>query len=148
MLVTKNRRIYEFAYLLGIAGALQALLTPDAGMWGFPHFRFFQVIISHGALVMSAIYMTIVEGYRPTWQSVKRVLVGSYFYMLHVWVINDIVGSNYMFIARKPETASLLDVLPPWPLYIPIIIALAFAFILLFYAPFAIKDALADRRSD
>ena len=66
MLITKNRRIYEFAYLLGIAGALQALLTPDAGMWGFPHFRFFQIIISHGALVMAAIYMTVVEGYRPT----------------------------------------------------------------------------------
>ena len=142
MLITKNRRIYEFAYLLGIAGALQALLTPDAGMWGFPHFRFFQVIISHGALVMSAVYMTVVEGYRPTWESVKRVLVGSYFYALHVWVINDIVGSNYLFIAHKPETASILDVLPPWPLYVPIVLALGVSFIFIFYAPFAIKYKL------
>lgn len=145
MLITKNRAIYEFAYLLGIAGALQALLTPDAGMWGFPHFRFFQVMISHGAIVAAAIYMTVVEGYRLTWPSVKRVLVGSYLYLLNVWVINDVVGSNYMFIARKPDTASLLDVLPPWPWYIPIIIALAFAFILLFYAPFAIKDMTRKR---
>ena len=29
MLLTRNTLIYEFAYLLGIAGALQALLTPD-----------------------------------------------------------------------------------------------------------------------
>ncbi len=140
MLITKNRAIYEFAYLLGIAGALQALLTPDAGIYGFPHFRFFQVILSHGAIVTAALYMTIVEGFHPTWASVRRVFVGSYLYLLHVWVINDLLGSNYLYIAHKPETASLLDVLPPWPGYIPIIIALAVFFILLFYLPFAIKD--------
>jgi len=26
---------------MGIGGALQALLTPDLGLYGFPHFRFF-----------------------------------------------------------------------------------------------------------
>ena len=31
MLITKSYAIFEFAYLLGIAGAHQALLTPDAG---------------------------------------------------------------------------------------------------------------------
>lgn len=140
MLITKNRAIYEFAYLLGIAGALQALLTPDAGIYGFPHFRFFQTMLSHGVIVTAALYMTIVEGFRPTWASVRRVLVGSYLYALHVWVINDLIGSNYLYIAHKPETASLIDVLPPWPGYIPIILALAVIFILLFYLPFAIKD--------
>jgi hypothetical integral membrane protein (TIGR02206 family) len=145
MLITKNRTIYEFAYLLGIAGALQALLTPDAGIYGFPHFRFFQTMLSHGAIITAALYMTIVEGFRPTWASVRRVLVGSYLYMLNVWVINDLIGSNYLFIAHKPETASLLDMLPPWPGYIPIIIALGVTFILLFYLPFAIKDMRLKR---
>ena len=65
MLVTKNYRIYEFAYLLGISGALQALLTPDLGIYGYPHFRFFQTFISHGLIVTAAIYMTTVEGFRP-----------------------------------------------------------------------------------
>lgn len=140
MLVAKSYTVYEFAYLLGIAGALQALLTPDAGIYGFPHFRFFQVLVSHGAIVTAAIYMTVVEGFRPTWQSVKRVLVGTYLYALHIWVINDLIGSNYLYLARKLDTASLLDVLPPWPGYIPIILALAVGFVLLFYMPFAIKD--------
>ena len=147
MLVTKNRAIYEFAYLLGIAGALQALLTPDAGIYGFPHFRFFQTMLSHGAIVTAALYMTIVEGFRPTWASVKRVFIGTYLYALNIWVINDLIGSNYLFIAHKPETASLLDVLPPWPGYIPFIIALAVIFILLFYLPFAIKDMRLKRQN-
>src|SRR5262245_40517135 len=42
MLMTKSYRIYEFVYFLGIGGAIQALATPDLGIYGFPHFRFFQ----------------------------------------------------------------------------------------------------------
>ena len=140
MLITKNRQIYEFAYLIGIAGALQAILTPDLGPYEFPHYRYFQVFISHGLIIISALYMTLVEGFRPTWQSVKRVAIYGNLYFLVVFGLNFLIGSNYLFISHKPETASLLDVLPPWPYYILIIELLAAFFILLFYAPFAIKD--------
>jgi len=146
MLLTKNYSIFEFAYLLGIAGALQALLTPDAGRYGFPHFRFFQVMMSHGALVTAAVYMAVVEGYRPYPKSLVRVLVGANIYMAFVGLVNWLVGGNYMFIAHKPETASLLDVLPPWPWYIGIIEILGLVFILLFYAPYGLKDWKGRRR--
>jgi uncharacterized membrane protein YwaF len=63
-------------------------------------------------------------------------------YFLLVFGLNFLIGSNYLFISHKPETASLLDVLPAWPYYILIIELLAAFFILLFYAPFAIKDKL------
>jgi len=72
-LVTRNYGIYEFMYFMGIAGALQALLTPDLGIYGFPHYRFWQTYISHGLIVTAAIYMTVVEGFRPTWKSLGRV---------------------------------------------------------------------------
>jgi len=140
MLITKNQLIYEFAYLIGIAGALQAILTPDLGPYEFPHYRYFQTFISHGLIIISALYMTLVEGFRPTWGSVKRVAIYGNIYFLFVFVLNLIIGSNYLFIAHKPETASLLDVLPPWPYYLVIIELLAAFFILLFYSPFAIKD--------
>ena len=143
MLVTKNRLIYEFAYLIGIAGALQAILTPDLGQYAFPHYCYFQVFISHGLITISPLYMTLVEGFRPTWQSVKRVAIYGNLYLVLVFGLNFLLGSNYLFIAHKPETASLLDVLPPWPYYILIIELLAAVFILLFYAPFAIKDKLS-----
>ncbi len=146
MLITRNYAVYEFAYLLGVAGALQALLTPDAGPYGFPHFRFFQVVISHGTLVTSAVYMTVAEGFRPTKDSVRRVILFSNVYMGVVFVINQLIGSNYLFIAHKPETASILDMLPPWPWYIGIIELLGVGFALLFYAPFALKDVWQHRR--
>jgi hypothetical integral membrane protein (TIGR02206 family) len=125
---------------LGIAGATQALLTPDAGRYGYPHFRAFQVIISHGAIVTSALFMTLVEGYRPTWGSLKRVLIGGNLYMAVIFVLNLVIGSNYLFIAHKPETASLMDVLPPWPVYILFLEILGIVMSLVLYLPFYLGD--------
>jgi hypothetical integral membrane protein (TIGR02206 family) len=140
MLITKSYAIYEFAYFLGIAGAIQALLTPDAGIYGFPHFRFFQVMLSHGAIVTAAIYMTVVEGYRPYWRSVRRVLVWGNLYMLAILALNALLGSNYLFISRKPDTPSLIDLLGPWPWYILVIEAIALVMCLLLYLPYALRD--------
>jgi len=140
MLVSKNFYIYEFAYFLGIGGALQALLTPDVGIYGFPHYRFFQTFISHGLIVTSAIYMTTVEGFRPTWKSILRVAVIGNLYMAVVFFINQAIGSNYMFVNRKPDTASLIDSLPAWPGYIPYLELIGLITFLLLYLPFMIKD--------
>ena len=140
MLVTKNYTIYEFAYLLGISGALQALLTPDIGIYGFPHFRYFQTFLSHGLIVTSAIYMTVVEGFRPTWKSLVRVAVWMNIYMVVVFFINRAIGSNYLMINGKPNTPSLLDLMPAWPVYILYMEALGVVMFLLLYLPFAVKD--------
>jgi len=140
MLVTRNKYIYEFAYFLGIAGAMQAILTPDIGIYGFPHFRFFQTFIAHGLIVTAAIYMTAVEGFRPTWKSLLRVAVGINIYMAIIFPINKLLGSNYLFIAHKPPTASLLDILPDWPVYILYMEAIGLILCLLLYLPFLIKD--------
>ena len=37
MLITKNYQIYEVAYFLGVGGALQAIITPDANKIGRAH---------------------------------------------------------------------------------------------------------------
>jgi len=140
MLVTKNHAIYEFAYFLGISGALQALLTPDLGIYGYPHFRYFQTFLSHGLIVTAAIYMTVVEGYRPTWKSMLRVGVWMNVYIVVVFFINSAIGSNYLMINAKPATASILDLLPAWPIYILYMEALGLVCFLLLYIPFIIKD--------
>jgi hypothetical integral membrane protein (TIGR02206 family) len=140
MLVSKNYRIYEFMYFMGIAGAIQALATPDLGTFGFPHFRFFQTFLSHGLIVTSAIYMTVVEGLRPTWKSMVRVAIWTNLYALVVFFINSAIGSNYLMINHKPDLPSLLDLLPPWPVYILYMEAIGVISILLLYLPFALKD--------
>jgi hypothetical integral membrane protein (TIGR02206 family) len=140
MLVTRNYRMYEFMYLLGIGGAIQALATPDLGIYGFPHFRFFQTFISHGLIITSAIYMTVVEGFRPTWKSLLRVALWMNIYVVIVYFINDAIGSNYLMINAKPNTPSLLDLLPPWPIYILYMEVIGIITVFLLYLPFAIRD--------
>ncbi len=140
MLVTRSYTIYEYCYFMGIAGAFQALLTPDAGIYGFPHFRAFQTFISHGCIILSAIFMTFVEGYRPTWKSLGRVAIGINIYLVAVFVLNLLIGSNYLFVAHKPETASLIDMLGPWPLYILALEAIGLVCSLILYLPYAIRD--------
>jgi len=141
MLVLKNYRIYEFAYFIGIGGAMQALLTPDAGIYGFPHYRVFQTFIAHGLLITSAIFMTTVEKFRPTWKSFWRVIIGVNIYAAIIFPINLLLGTDYLFINGKPVTASILDALPPWPYYILYMEMIGFAIFLLLYLPFIIKDA-------
>jgi hypothetical integral membrane protein (TIGR02206 family) len=145
MLIFKNYSIYEFAYFMGIGGAIQALLTPDIGIYGFPHFRFIQTFISHGLLVTSAVYMTIVEGMRPTWKSLLKVMVVLNLYMVVIFFVNQLIGSNYLFVAHKPVGPTLLDMLPPWPWYLIYVEAIGLVVFLLLYLPFIIKDWRAKR---
>jgi hypothetical integral membrane protein (TIGR02206 family) len=140
MLITKNYRIYEFMYFMGIGGAIQALATPGLGIYGFPHFAFFQYCLSHGLIITSAIYMTVVEGFRPTWKSMVRVFVWMNLYVVIVYFINSAIGSNYLMINYKPATPSLLDLLPPWPVYIVYMELIGIATMLLLYIPFAVRD--------
>jgi hypothetical integral membrane protein (TIGR02206 family) len=140
MLVTRRYGIYEYLYFLGIGAAIQALLTPDVGLYGFPHFRFFQTFISHGLIVSAAIYMTVVEGYRPRWKSFRNIFVGGNIYMLFVGLVNWLIGSNYLFIAHKPDTPSLIDLLGPWPWYILGLEAMGLFTCLILYTPFALRD--------
>jgi hypothetical integral membrane protein (TIGR02206 family) len=140
MLITKNYRIYEFMYFMGIGGAIQVLATPDLGIYGFPHFRFFQTFISHGLIITSAIFMTAVIGLRPTWKSILRVFIWMNIYAVIVYLINTQIGSNYLMLNYKPDTPSLLNLLPSWPMYILYMEAIGLVTCLLLYTPFVIKD--------
>jgi len=105
MLIFKDYRIYEFVYFLGLGGAFQALMTPPVGIYGFPHFRFFQTMIAHGLLLTSAIYMTTVEGFRPTWRSLLRVFIGVNIYMVLVGIINLAMAATTF---HSPQTSHSL----------------------------------------
>ncbi|MCC7117299.1 MAG: TIGR02206 family membrane protein [Anaerolineales bacterium] len=147
MTLSKNYQLYDFAYFLGMGGAIQALLTPaDASAYDFPHFRILQTFISHGLLVIIPIYLTVVEGLRPTLHSFKRLFLWANVYLIIVFFINRAIGSNYLFTAQKPPSPTLMDALSPWPWYIPEAEVLAFLVFLLLYLPFFIQDRRAVAR--
>lgn len=132
VLLTRSRAAYEAAFFLGVLGAMQALLTPYLTVT-FPDFRYFHFFFAHVAIIAAGVFMTAVEGYRPTVRSVFRAFLWLNVLAVPAAVANALTGYNFMFLARKPPTGSLLDVLSPWPWYILEleVVALALLFSLL-----------------
>lgn len=139
----QKRALYPLVYFLGIAGSVQGVLTPDSDLFGFPHFRFLQTMVAHGGLVIAGFWVVFVENYRPDVRSIVRVFVGLNIYAAIVYPINLVLGSNYLYVVAKPDTASLLDVFPAWPWYILVLEVLAIGLCAILYLPFSRKPAVA-----
>ena len=140
VLLTRNYRVYEIVFFVGIAGASQTLLTPEAGNYALPHFRAVQTLAAHGMIVIALVYMTTIEGLRPTWSSIWRTMLFGNMYLLFVTGVNVMLGSNYMYTLQKPATTSALDLMGPWPWYLFSAQFLALFLFVLLYLPFAISD--------
>ncbi|MDQ1146643.1 putative integral membrane protein (TIGR02206 family) [Bacillus sp. SORGH_AS 510] len=117
LLLTRLKIIYEILLFTALLGASQALLTPLLN-YDFPHFRFFHFFYTHLMIIWVPLYFTWVQGYRPTIWSVVKLFVFLNVLMPFIMFINKLVGGNYMFLSHKPDSASLLDVLGPYPWYI------------------------------
>ena len=78
-------------------------------------------MLSHGLLVTGGLWVVTVERWRPTARSLAAVLLGLNAYALVILWFNMRIGSNYLFLARKPESASLMDFFPEWPWYLLIL---------------------------
>jgi hypothetical integral membrane protein (TIGR02206 family) len=90
-----------------------ALQSPD-----FPNYQFLAFWAIHLVVVWAAIYLTWGRGMRPDWRSYRIAVVVTVVWASVTFTFNTIAGTNYGFLNRKPSTASLLDVLGPWPVYI------------------------------
>ncbi|OXS74495.1 TIGR02206 family membrane protein [Domibacillus enclensis] len=117
LLLTQKKVIYEILLFTGLLGASQALLTPYLN-YDFPHFRFFHFFIVHAFLILVPLYFTWIKGYRPTIYSVLKSMVFLNVLIPIVISVNRWTGGNYLYLSHKPSSASLLDLLGPYPWYI------------------------------
>jgi hypothetical integral membrane protein (TIGR02206 family) len=145
MLATRSSLLYQILYFWGWAGATQALITPDV-LYGFPHLAYWVFFISHASIFLALVFMTVAYGYRPTWRSLLIAYVAVNLLMIPVGIVNWLTGANYMFIARPPAAASLLDYLGPWPQYLIVVQPIAFFVFVICYLPWAIADRNARLR--
>ncbi|SDX31682.1 TIGR02206 family membrane protein [Paenibacillus sp. CF384] len=135
MLITRSRLLYQIVFFAGIGGALQAMLTPDLD-YPFPHFRFYHFFIVHIAIILAALYMTWIENYRPTWRSIGITMIFLNVLLVVVGGTDLLLDANYMFLRHKPEGASLLDLLGPYPYYLIVEEVIALLIFTLMYLPF------------
>jgi hypothetical integral membrane protein (TIGR02206 family) len=134
-LFTLNRAVFDLAYYGALAGATTALLTPN--IWEpFPSFSTVQFFIDHGLIVTGALYLVWSKQARPRPGSVGRAMLALNVYAAIVGAFDFILKTNYMYLRAKPQNASLLDLLGPWPWYIAAAEGVACGVFLLLYLPF------------
>lgn len=140
LLLTRKKIIYEILLFTALLGASQALLTP-ALHYDFPHFRFFHFFFTHLIIIWVPLYFTWAKGYRPTIWSVLKLCIFLNVLLPIIMLINKLVDGNYMYLSHKPESASLLDVLGPFPWYILSLEGLLFTLSLIVWLLFRNKSA-------
>ena len=59
--------------------------------------------------------------------------------------VNVLLDANYLFLREKPEGASILDALGPWPWYVIWLICLAMVLCFVCYLPFAVHRRISAR---
>ena len=144
MLMNRSHKLYQVMYYWGMGGATQSLATPTVER-GFPHFLYFEFFFTHAMIIAGVLYATFVWKYRPNFNGLIRSWVIAAALLVPIGLINMLLHSNYFFIAHKPETASLLDFLGPWPWYLVSLSFVAFGIFLVFWLPFPIYRWLKTR---
>ncbi len=138
---TPKHRIHEVLYFWIMAGTMQAVLTPHL-FEGFPHYTFIKYWAVHGGLIVFAVFATVVYGIRPTWKSLWRSFLMLQGYVVALFGVNLLLGSNYAYLMHKPPTASALDYLGDYPWYLLTSEAVALVLFMLVLLPVVLSDKL------
>lgn len=136
MLLSRSYAIFELVYFWGLAGATQALLTPDLGSYSFPHYMYYKFFIFHSFIILAVLFMAFVEQYRPTSKSIGKVFAVTNIYAAFIAAVDYLTGGNYLYLCEKPQGGSLLDYLGPWPWYIGTLEIVVLLSCLLCYLPY------------
>lgn len=123
-----SQRHWAFAitYYWGLVLSAQALISPALQGPDFPHIQYLGFWSIHLLVPWAAIYLTWGRGLRPRWRSYRIALLVTVVWAAVAYTFNSFAGTNYGFVNRKPDTASLLDIMGPWPVYLVVACALVF----------------------
>jgi hypothetical integral membrane protein (TIGR02206 family) len=133
-LFTLNPLAFEVAYFAGLGGAGMALLTPDlyAPLVSYPSIYFF---VAHGMVVACTLMLMWSGQAWPRPGSPWKAFAVLNVYAVLLGIFNAAFKTNYMYLCVKPVSASLLNVLGPWPVYLLVAEAVALAIFWLLWLP-------------
>lgn len=114
---THRRWAAGLTYYWGLTLTTQAVATPDLAT-PFPEPIFLLYWAMHIGTVWAAVYLTWGRGITPDWRSYRFAIVTTAVWAVAVLALNQALDTNYGYLNAKPNSASILDLLGPWPWYV------------------------------
>ncbi len=134
----------EVVYFWAGSGSLLAMLTPEL-RWGFPRWEFLVFFGLHGLVWVSTLVLVFGLRLHPRPGAPLRMLAVTLAWAAFVGLVDWVLGSNFMYLCRKPAVPTLLDWMGPWPLYLVSAAALAWVLFELLSLPFRRSWRRAER---
>ena len=116
MLIKNKQTGFEFIAMPGMAGAIHALLTPLLNHGG-DTYQVINYYIGHSGIIIVALYLAIVEGYRIRKNSWVSVFFMVQILFVIIGIANWVFGANYMYLSNAPVVNNPL-IIGEWPWYI------------------------------
>lgn len=135
---TRKKLYFQVLFFWILAGTSHALITPELNN-GIPNFIYFKYWLVHAGLIIFVFYGVLVLKIKPSLKSVFIAFLSLQIYIVLMFMVNAVVGSNYFYTQGKPEGASALDYLGDYPNYIWIVELIMIPYFMLFYLPFYLK---------
>ena len=144
---TKKEWLWPIMYFFVWVFTFNAIITP-ALYENFPHFNFCKFWISHTGLVMFVVHLLRLKAPELQLKNLFHAYGALQIFTILCLLINYIVGdtANYFFLAHKPFSASILDILGPWPWYIIQGDVIALGLFFLAWAPYKITLMVKQKR--
>lgn len=139
-----NQSIFEFILLLGLAGAMQAILTPQFEI-EITTYSIIEYYMSHSMIIIMPLYLLYVLGNRVkkrAWLYTFLLGVGT---LSLVGIVNYFVGGNYIFLCGPPIAPNPL-LIGEWPYYLIGFLVFGWINIIIFYLIFDCWGKWLDKR--
>jgi hypothetical integral membrane protein (TIGR02206 family) len=101
-LIFNKNTIIRIGSYWGIFGSISALLFPGLDPFAFPHITQFSFFIGHLFLLWGSVYLLSVKKIGMSKLDFKNVVIFTNTYHLLMFIINNIIGSNYGYMSLPP----------------------------------------------
>ena len=143
VLLTRRQLLFEIVYFFGLAGTLQAIITPE-DISPFPSFGFLQFFVCHCLVVIGVLFATWSLKMRPRAKGIVYTFALGNVYLLLIAGVNHLAGWNYMYLCEKPKSLSPL-LFADWPWYLLFIEPVGLVLFAMLYVPFPLAQRLRRR---
>ena len=131
VLLNKKQWMYEWALLLAMPSAFNALITPEL-IWGSNNWHIFEYYFTHAILILVPLYLMFVMNYKLRIFSWWKTFLRAQIVFVIVFLLNLILDTNYMFLLSKPLVNNPL-IIGDWPFYILFVQLIGFLHIVIIY---------------